>query len=86
MAKNVVIAKQGNEYTQQILHKFTHKMRNSGIIPHMRKIRYRIRPASDFLSKKTALRRISRRNLFEKLIKEGKLPDSARGKRVKFGK
>lgn len=86
MAKNVVITKQGTEYTQQVLRKFTQKMRNSGIIPHMRKIRYRARPASDFLSKKTALRRINRKNLFEKLIKEGKIAESVRGKRVKWGK
>ncbi len=86
MAKNVVVTKQGNEYTQQVLRKFTQKMRGSGIIPHMRKIRYRARPASKFLSKKRALRRIMRSNLFEKLIKEGKLSDSVRGKRVKWGK
>ena len=86
MAKNVIVKKQGNEYTQQVLRKFTQKMRASGIIQHMRKIRYRTRPASAFLTKKTALRRISRSNLFEKLIKEGKISDSVRGKRVKWGK
>ena len=86
MAKNIVVTKQGSEYTQQVLRKFTQKMRASGIIPHMRKIRYRSRPASKFLTKKTALRRIARSNLFEKLIKEGKLSDSVRGKRVKWSK
>ena len=86
MAKNVIVTKQGNEYTQQVLRKFTQKMRNSGIIPHMRKIRYKARPASDFLSKKSALRRIARKNLFEKLIKEGKISESVRGKHIKWGK
>lgn len=86
MAKNIVVIKQGTEYTQQVLRKFTQKMRGSGIIPHMRKIRYRSRPASKFVSKKGALRRIERRTLFEKLIKEGKLSDSVRGRRVKWGK
>lgn len=83
MAKNIIVIKQGSEYTQQVLRKFTQQMRASGIIPHMRKIRYRSRPASKFISKKGALRRIERRGIFERLIKEGKLSDSVRGKRVK---
>lgn len=86
MATNIEVEKTGNENTGAVLRKFTQRMRSSGIVQKMRKIRYRSRPLSKSARHKEALRKISRREDFEQLIKEGKLSDSVRGKRVKWRK
>jgi ribosomal protein S21 len=86
MATNIQVEKTGNDNTGAVLRKFTQRMRSSGIVQKMRKIRYRSRPLSKSSRRKEALRKISRRDEFETLIKEGKLSDSVRGKRVKWGK
>jgi ribosomal protein S21 len=85
-AENIKVTKSTNENTGAILRKFTQRMRSAGIVQHMRKIRYRSRPASPSVRKKAALRKLERRDEFEKLIKEGKLSENMRGKRVKWGK
>ena len=84
MAKNVVIKKGPKEHTQQILRKFTQTVRSTGIIPHLRKIRYRSRNASDFAVKMSKLRKISKRTEFEKLVKDGKI--QTRGQRGSWKK
>ena len=84
MAVNIAVEKSGNKNTGAILREFTQRMRSSGIVQKMRKIRYRSRDLSKGARKKDALRRINRRDEFETLIKEGKLSDSVRGKRVKW--
>ena len=86
MATNIAIEKTGNDNTGAVLRKFTQRMRSSGIVQKMRKIRYRSRDLSKNARKKEALRRINRRDQFEQLIKEGKLSESVRGKRIKWGK
>jgi len=86
MATNVQVEKSGNENTGAVLRKFTQRMRSSGIVQKMRKIRYRARPLSITTRRKAALRKINRSEEFEQLIKDGKLSDSVRGKRVKWGK
>ncbi len=86
MATNIHVEKSGNENTSAVLRKFTQKMRSAGIVQKMRKIRYTSRPLSPLGRKKKALRKIARRADFEQLIKEGKLSESVRGKRVKWRK
>lgn len=86
MATNIAVEKTGNENTGAVLRKFTQRMRSSGIVQKMRKIRYRSRDLSKNVQKKEALRKIEKRDEFEQLIKEGKLSESVRGKRGKWGK
>lgn len=86
MATNIQVEKAGTENTSAVLRKFTQKMRSAGIVQKMRKIRYRSRPVSKNAQRAIALRKIERRGDFEQLIKEGKLSDSVRGKRVKWRK
>ena len=86
MATNIQVEKSGNENTSPILRKFTQRMRSAGIVQKMRKIRYRARPISRMMRRSDTLRKIERRAEFEQLIKEGKLSDSIRGKRVKWRK
>ncbi len=86
MATNIHVEKTGTENTGAVLRKFTQRMRSSGIVQKMRKVRYRSRPLSPSTRRKEALRKIERREDFEQLIKEGKLSESLRGKRVKWRK
>lgn len=85
-ATNIEVSKQGTDNTGAVLRKFTQRMRSSGIVQHMRKIRYRSRPQSPYVQKKHKLRKIERRDEFEQLIKEGKISESIRGKLGKAGK
>lgn len=86
MATNIEVEKTGTENTGAILRKFTQRMRSSGIVQKMRKIRYRTRDLSPTVRRKETLRRIDRKEEFEQLIKEGKISESVRGKRGKWGK
>ena len=86
MITNIEVRKTGNENTGAVLRKFTQRMRSAGIVQKVRKIRYRARPLSKAARRKEALRKLARRAEFERLIKEGKLSESVRGKRVKWGK
>ena len=86
MATNIEITKSGNDNTGAVLRKFTQRMRSSGIVQKMRKIRYRSRPLSKNVLRKDALRKIEKRETFEQLIKEGKVSENTRGRRGRFGK
>ena len=86
MVINIKVEKSGTENTGAILRKFTQRMRSAGIVQKMRKVRFRARPLSPSMRRKVALRKIERRGDFEQLIKDGKLSDSVRGKRVKWRK
>lgn len=83
MAVNIQISKTGNENSASILRKFSQRVRQSGLINHVRDLRFRNRPKSKLMRKKAALRKLDRRNLFETLVKEGKISESTRGKRVR---
>ena len=86
MTLNVEIERQGTENSASVMRKFSRRMIGTGIVRHMRGKRYFTRQLSTFGKKKKALRKIARREQFETLIKEGKLSDQIRGKRVKWGK
>ena len=86
MATNIEITKSGNENTGAVLRKFTQRMRSSGIVQKMRKIRYRARPVSKNVQRKDALRKIEKREKMEQLVKEGKIAENTRGRRGRFGK
>ena len=73
MAKNVVIKKTNKEHTQMLLRQFTQAVRSTGIIPHLRKIRYRARNASHFTIKKAKLHKLAKKAEYERLLKEGKI-------------
>jgi ribosomal protein S21 len=83
MAVNIQITKTGNENSATMLRKFTQRVRQSGLINHVRDLRFRNRPKSKLMRKKAALRKLGRRDLFETLVKDGKISESTRGKRVR---
>lgn len=83
MAINIQIVKTGTENTASMIRKFTQRVRQSGLVNHVRDSRFRNRPKSKLMRKNAALRKIERTELFETLIKEGKISESTRGKRVR---
>ncbi len=81
MAVIIRVKKQGNEYAPAVLRRFSQKVRGAGIIQHVRNIRYRTRPLSKTMKKRSALIRLQRKERYEKMVKEGKItptPQAAR--------
>jgi len=70
---NVEVTKSNTENTTSLLRRFTKRVQGSGILPRVRSIRYWSRPESDFKKKKQTIRKIERREEFEKLYKQGKV-------------
>lgn len=83
MAVNIQVTKTGTENSASVLRKFSQRVRQSGLINHVRDARFRNRPKSKLMRKKAALRKIERTDLFETLVKDGKIAESTRGKRVR---
>ncbi len=81
MAVNVEVTKGTNENTNAVLRKFTQRMRSSGIVQRMRKIRYRSRKPSKLVQRQSALRKLDRREDIERQVKEGKLAANPRDRR-----
>lgn len=60
-----------------LLRKFSRKVQGAGIVQTVRNRRYHARPGSKAVKKKQALKRISRKNERDRLIKEGKMAEPA---------
>lgn len=75
MATNVQVNKQSNENTVGMIRRFTKRMQGSGVLRRARSIRYHGRPLSKLLQKKQMLKKISRREKREELIKLGKIEE-----------
>ncbi|MDE2399761.1 MAG: 30S ribosomal protein S21 [Patescibacteria group bacterium] len=74
MAKVVIeVKKNPNENNSSILRRFTRKMQESGIVRHVKKSRYNLRKESKLKTKRSALKRMGRRQEIEKLKKMGKM-------------
>ena len=69
----VEIKRNENETTAGALRRFTKKVKQSGILRQVRKLRFRARKLSEFKTRKNALLRIGRRKKVEKLQKLGKI-------------
>jgi ribosomal protein S21 len=76
---NVEVVKNANETTTSLIRRFSKRVQGSGILPRMRSLRYAKRPATKFVRKKIALKRISRQGARLVLEKLGKaLPEKRR--------
>ena len=67
------IKKEGRETSQNLVRRFSKRMKQSGILLRARKSRFRERPKSDQMKKKSALRREELKKEYEKLEKLGKI-------------
>ncbi|MCK4918374.1 MAG: hypothetical protein KAS02_01140 [Candidatus Pacebacteria bacterium] len=71
-----ITKKNSNENDMNMIRRFTKKVRNSGILPRVRSIRYNNRKVSKFIKKKEALQGIAKREEIKRMIKLGKLPEN----------
>jgi ribosomal protein S21 len=79
---NAEVQKSGAESTLSVIRKFSRKVQGTGLIQTVRKGRYYARNTSKAVSKKRALKRITRNDNRQQLIKEGKLIEEVkRGRR-----
>ncbi|MCK4386913.1 MAG: 30S ribosomal protein S21 [Candidatus Pacebacteria bacterium] len=74
---NVEITKNnGAENDMNLIRRFTKKIRNSGILPRVRSIRYHNRKTSKYVKKQETLKSISKKAEIQRLIKLGKMPEN----------
>jgi ribosomal protein S21 len=73
---NAEINKTGNENALSMLRKFNRRIQGMGLVRHTRDGRYYVRPPSQALKKKRALKRIAKIAIIKQLIKDGKMPET----------
>ena len=73
---NVEVTKNNNENDLNIMRRFTKKVRNSGILPRVRSVRYNNKVVSKYIKKKETLKKIKKREEIKKMIKMGKMPEN----------
>lgn len=73
MAINVELEKNQNEPTNGLIRRFSRQVREAGILPRVRGLRFYERKASPFKKKEKALKRITKTAEIEKLKKLGRM-------------
>jgi len=73
---NVEVIKKGaSENDANVIRRFTKRVRNSGILARSRAKRYHTKKVSKYITKKTTLRSIAKKEEIKKLIKLGKMTE-----------
>lgn len=67
----IAVSKQGKESAQNLVRRFTQKLRKSGTMLEVRKRQFHKKPKSKPLLKRSALRRIAKKKEFAKAKKMG---------------
>ncbi len=78
MATQIEVRKNGTENNASLLRRFSRKVMDAGIVRNGKGNRYAERKTSKLTNKKQALRRLVRREDYEKLKKLGKVPTNDR--------
>jgi ribosomal protein S21 len=74
MARTVIeIKKGGSESSASVMRRFSRRVRESGIIRHVKDNRYAKRSTSAYVMKKNALKRLEKGREYAKLKKLGKI-------------
>ena len=69
------VKKEERETSQNLVRRFSRKMKKSGILFRARKIRFKERKKSNQMKKRSALRREQLKKEYERLDKLGKTPE-----------
>lgn len=80
MATNVQVTKNQNESSANVIRRFTKRMQGSGVITRMRKIRYYARTKSDNVRRDARLKKLAKKEAYDKEFKLGKIQET-RGRR-----
>lgn len=74
MARTIIkIEKRGSENSAGVMRRFSQAARESGVVKKVKDGRYAKRKASDFVTKKNALNRIKKSEIYKRLRKLGKI-------------
>jgi ribosomal protein S21 len=80
MAINVEVEKNNNESSANVIRRFTKRVQGAGIVPKVRGGRYHTRIKSRNVRRTAKLKKLVKRDVYEKLVKLGKVPEF-RGRR-----
>jgi len=80
MATNVQVEKNNNESSANVIRRFTKRVQGAGIIPKVRGGRYHARIKSKNVQRTARLKKLEKREVYEKQVKLGKIQEY-RGRR-----
>jgi len=75
MAINVQVEKNNNESSANVIRRFTKRVQGAGIIPKVRSGRYRTRIKSDNVQRRAKLKKLVKKETYDKLLKLGKITE-----------
>lgn len=75
MATNVQVEKNNTESSANVIRRFTKRMQGSGIIPKLRKHRYYARTKSENVRKTARLKKLGKKEVYERELKLGKIQE-----------
>ncbi|NCT01888.1 30S ribosomal protein S21 [Candidatus Parcubacteria bacterium] len=75
MATNVEVEKNNNESSANVIRRFTKRVQGAGIIPKIRSGRYYARIKSQNVQRTSKLKKLVKREVYEKLVKLGKVQE-----------
>jgi ribosomal protein S21 len=81
MAINVAVTKNNNESSANVIRRFTKRVQGAGVIPKVRTGRYHTRVKSSNVQKFARLKKLAKKETYEKLLKLGKVQERTRGRR-----
>ncbi len=75
MAINVQVDKNNNESSANVIRRFTKRVQGAGIIPKVRTGRYYTRIKSGNVQRMAKLKKLGKKETYEKLLKLGKIAE-----------
>lgn len=81
MAINVEVVKNNNESSANVIRRFQKRVQGAGIIRKVRDGRYRARIKSDNVKRFAKLKKLGKKEVYEKLLKLGKVQERTSGRR-----
>jgi ribosomal protein S21 len=75
MATNVEVTKNNNESSANVIRRFTKRVQGAGIIPKVRSGRYFTRIKSRNVQRFAKLKKLGKRDVYEKMVKLGKVAE-----------
>jgi ribosomal protein S21 len=76
MATNVEVEKNNNESSANVIRRFTKRVQGAGIVPKVRGGRYYTRIKSRNVQRTSKLKKLEKREVYEKLVKLGKVQET----------
>lgn len=75
MAINVQVEKNNNESSANVIRRFTKRVQGSGILKKVRDARYHSREKSGNVNRMAKLKKLAKKETYEKMLKLGKIAE-----------